>query len=76
MDEEELERTGMISKIISDEEVTVEERLEEVVDRLDYNDLPIWKKNHINELISEIKEAKSGQIKEKKFEELMGLMEE
>lgn len=75
MDQEELERTGMISKIIEDEEVTMEERLEEILDRIEYNDFPIWKKNQINNLIEEIKKCKNDEEKENKFLELVELME-
>ena len=60
MNEEELERTGMIEKVI-DDEVTVEERLEEILDKLEYNDFPMWKKNEIVGLIGDIKKAKTKQ---------------
>lgn len=75
MNEEELERTGMIEKVI-DDEVTVEERLEEILDKLEYNDFPMWKKNEIVGLISDIKKAKTKEKKEKKFFELLDLMED
>ena len=54
MDKEDLERTGMLSKIIEDDEVSMEERLIEILDRIEYNDFPIWKKNQINNLINDI----------------------
>lgn len=76
MSEEELERTGMISKIIQDDEVTVEERLEEILDKLEYNDFPMWKKTYINNLISDIKKSKNQEEKEKFFFELLELMED
>lgn len=76
MSEEELERTGMISKIMEDDEVTVEERLEEILDRLEYNDFPMWKKNQINNLIGDIKKSKNQEEKEKLFFELLELMED
>ena len=75
MSEEELERTGMISKVI-DDDVTMEERLEEILDNLEYNDLPIWKKNQINGLIEEIKKSKKQEEKEKKFFELIDLIDD
>ena len=75
MDREDLERTGMISKIIEDEEVTMEERLMEILDRIEYNDFPIWKKNQINNLIDDIKKSKKKEVKEKIFIELIELME-
>ena len=76
MNEEDLERTGMISKIMTVDEVSIEERLEQIEHRLDYNDFPIWKKNQINELMSEIRKEENSLIKDKKFEELIQLMEE
>ena len=75
MSEEELERTGMISKVI-DDDVTIEERLEEILDNLEYNDLPIWKKNQINGLIEEIQKSKKQEEKEKKFFELIDLIDD
>ena len=75
MSEEELERTGMISKVI-DEDVTIEERLEEILDNLEYNDFPIWKKNRINGLIEEIQKEKKSVNKEKLFFELIDLINE
>lgn len=75
MSEEELERTGMISKVI-DDDVTMEERLEEILDNLEYNDLPIWKKNQINGLIDEIQKSKKQEEKEKKFFELIDLIDD
>ena len=75
MDREDLERTGMISKIIEDEEVTMEERLMEIPERIEYNDFPIWKKNQINNLIDDIKTSKKKEVKEKIFIELIELME-
>lgn len=75
MSEEELERTGMISKVL-DDDVTMEERLEEILDNLEYNDLPIWKKNQINGLIDEIQKSKKQEEKEKKFFELIDLIDD
>ena len=75
MSEEELERTGMISKVL-DDDVTMEERLEEILDNLEYNDLPIWKKNQINGLIEEIQKSKKQEEKEKKFFELIDLIDD
>lgn len=75
MDKEDLERTGMLSKIIEDDEVSMEERLIEILDRIEYNDFPIWRKNQINNLINDIKKSKKQDEKEKIFLELMELME-
>lgn len=75
MEKEDLERTGMISKIIEDDEVSMEERLIEILDRIEYNDFPIWKKNQINNLIDDIKKSKKQDVKEKIFLELIELME-
>ena len=43
MDKKDIEATGTIE----DENVNMEERLMEILDRIEYNDLPIWKKNQI-----------------------------
>ena len=75
MSEEELERTGMISKVL-DDDVTMEERLEEILDNLEYNDFPIWKKNQINGLIEEIQKSMKQVEKEKKFFELIDLIDD
>ena len=82
MSEEELERTGMISKVL-DDDVTMEERLEEILDNCnvpweswDRNDFPIWKKNQINGLIEEIQKSKKQEEKEKKFFELIDLIDD
>ena len=39
-----------LKKIIEDDEVSMEERLIEILDRIEYNDFPIWKKNQINNI--------------------------
>ena len=51
MDKDELETTGMIGKIIAADDVSMEERLVEILDRIEYNDFPIWKKNEIRNAI-------------------------
>ena len=38
MNNEDLERTGIISRIIADDEVSMEERLMEILDKIEYND--------------------------------------
>ena len=58
MDKDELETTGMIGKIIADDDVSMEERLMEILDKIEYNDFPIWKKNEIRNLIEDIKKAR------------------
>ena len=75
MNNEDLERTGIISRIIADDEVSMEERLMEILDKIEYNDFPIWKKNQINGLIEDIKKAKKKSVKEKVFFELIELIE-
>lgn len=57
------------------DEISVEERLEEVLEKLNYNDMPIWKKNQIAGLITDIKKTKKKEEKEKIFFELLNLME-
>lgn len=74
MNEEELEKTGMIKVMEVDEEESILERVEEILDRLEYNDYPIWKKNRINDLIDEIQSSNQND-KEKKFYELLELMD-
>ena len=71
MEKENLEKT---SKEIVEEEIT-EERLIAILDELDYNELPIWKKNQINNLLDDIKRAKKREVKEKIFFELIELLE-
>lgn len=75
MTEEQLEKTGIISEVVNSD-VTIEERLEEILDKLEYNDLPIWKKNQINGLIEDIKKSKTNDKKAKLFCELLNLMDE
>ena len=46
-------------EIIHDDDfVSVLERVEQVEDRMEYLEIPIWKQNKISEIISEIKESK------------------
>ena len=63
MDKDELETTGMIGKIIADDDVSMEERLVEILDKIEYNDFPIWKKNEIRNLIEDIKKDPYGRRK-------------
>lgn len=64
MMEGELEKIE-INLPIDNDQVTLNERLEELEDKLEYDEFPIWKKNQIHELIIEIKEAKRVEIQEK-----------
>lgn len=75
MDKDELETTGMIGKIIADDDVSMEERLMEILDKIEYNDFPIWKKNEIRNLIEDIKKARKKETKEKSFFQLIELMD-
>ena len=75
MDKDELETTGMIGKIIADDDVSMEERLMEILDKIEYNDFPIWKKNEIRNLIEDIKKARKKETKEKALFQLIELMD-
>ena len=66
---------GVISEIIGNNKKTMEERLIEILDRIEYNEFPIWKKNQINNLLGDIKKSKKKEIKEKIFCELVELLD-
>ncbi len=59
-----------------DDFVSVLERLEQVEDRMEYLEIPIWKQNKIADIISEIKNSKELEKQEKLFEKLVDLLEE
>lgn len=75
MSKEELEKNGVISKIIADDEVSMEERLMKILDKIEYDEFPIWKKNEVRNLIEDVKKAKKKEIKEKAFFQLIELMD-
>ena len=64
-------------EIIHDDDfVSVLERVEQVEDRMDYLEIPIWKQNKISDIISEIKESKDVEKQENLFKKLVDLLEE
>ena len=64
-------------EIIHDDDfVSVLERVEQVEDRMDYLEIPIWKQNKISDIISEIKESKDVEKQENLFKKLVDLLED
>lgn len=64
-------------EIIHDDDfVSVLERVEQVEDRMEYLEIPIWKQNKISEIISEIKESKDVEKQENLFKKLVDLLED
>ena len=64
-------------EIIHDDDfVSVLERVEQVEDRMEYLEIPIWKQNKISDIISEIKESKDVEKQENLFKKLVDLLEE
>ena len=58
-----------------DDFVSVLERIEQVEDRMEYLEIPIWKQNKIADIISEIKNSKDLEKQENLFEKLVDLLE-
>lgn len=64
-------------EIIHDDDfVSVLERVEQVEDRMEYLEIPIWKQNKISDIISEIKESKDVEKQENLFKKIVDLLEE
>lgn len=64
-------------EIIHDDDfVSVLERVEQVEDRMEYLEIPIWKQNKISDIISEIKESKDVEKQENLFKKLVDLLED
>ena len=64
-------------EIIHDDDfVSVLERVEQVEDRMEYLEIPIWKQNKISDIIGEIKESKDVKKQENLFKKLVDLLEE
>lgn len=64
-------------EIIHDDDfVSVLERVEQVEDRMEYLEIPIWKQNKISDIIGEIKESKDVEKQENLFKKLVDLLEE
>ena len=62
--------------IHEDDFVSVLERVEQVEDRMEYLEIPIWKQNKISDIISEIKESKDVEKQENLFKKLVDLLED
>ena len=64
-------------EIIHDDDfVSVLERVEQVEDRMEYLEIPIWKQNKISDIISEIKESKDVEKQENLFKKIVDLLED
>ena len=64
-------------EIIHDDDfVSVLERVEQVEDRMEYLEIPIWKQNKISDIISENKESKDVEKQENLFKKLVDLLED
>ena len=64
-------------EIIHDDDfVSVLERVEQVEDRMEYLEIPIWKQNKISDIISEIKESKDVEKQENLFKKTVDLLED
>lgn len=59
-----------------DDFVSVLERVEQVEDRMEYLEIPIWKQNKINDIIIAIKESNNVEKQEELFGNLVNLLEE
>ena len=73
MSEEELEKTGILKDLLNkedEEEMTINEMIEEVVEQLDYLDMDTKKKQKLKSLAKQIQEEKEEKAKEFLFDEL------
>lgn len=61
--------------IHEDDFVSVLERIEQVEDRMEYLEIPIWKQNKISDIISEIKKSNDLEEQEKLFDTVIELLE-
>lgn len=61
--------------IHEDDFVSVLERIEQVEDRMEYLEIPIWKQNKISDIISEIKKSNDLEKQEKLFDTVIELLE-
>ena len=75
MSKEIMDKSEKKSKF-TEECINLEEKLEDILSNLEYNEFPIWKKNQINGLIEDIQRSKRQEEKEKKFFELIDLIDD
>ena len=78
MDDEELERTGILQSIskYDDDEAYILEIVEEYEDRIDYLDIDEDKKKEIKKLCLEIKRTENEEEMEELYSKLKELVEE
>lgn len=70
MSEEELEETGILKRAIrnlEEEEMTIDEMIEEFLEKVDYLDMDIKKKERLKESSIEIQKEKDPKVKEYLF---------
>ncbi len=79
MSEEELEKTGILKELLNkddEEEMTINEMIEEFLEKLDYLDIDQKKKTKLKSLAQKIQEEKAEQTKEFLFNELKKIANE
>ena len=79
MSEEELEKTGILKELLNkddEEEMTINEMIEEFLEKLDYLDIDQKKKTKLKSLAQKIQEEKEEQTKEFLFNELKKIANE
>lgn len=79
MSEEELEKTGILKELLNkedEEEMTINEMIEEFLEKLDYLDIDQKKKTKLKSLAKKIQEEKTEQTKEFLFNELKKIANE
>ena len=70
MSEEELEETGMLKKVLynlEEEELTIDEMIEEFLEKVDYMDISEEKKRKLKKLCIEIQKEKDDSAKKYLF---------
>ena len=70
MSEEELEETGMLQKVLvnlEEEEMTIDEMIEEFLEKVDFMDIEEDKKSKLKKLCSEIQKEKDDNAKKYLF---------
>ena len=70
MSEEELERTGMLEKVLGnleEEDLTIDEMIEEFLENVDFMNIEDDKKKKLKELCSEIQKESDNKAKEYLF---------
>lgn len=80
MTSEELEKTGILKAMLDnadyDEETTIDERIEEFEEKIDYLNITEEKKEKLKKLVTDIKEEHDEKVCEFLFKELVKLVDE